>query len=529
MKGKSTIDAIFVLQSLASKYLGKEKGRFYAIFVDFSKAFDSVPHSHLFYSLLTGNLHGKVITVLRNMYSKLKSCVGNNGHLSEFFSCTLGTRQGCMMSPIIFTLYLNELIHMIDMRDCQGIYVNETFPNVNMLLYADDIVIVGDQVNRVQRILNTLTVFCSQWGLKVNMSKTQAMVYRNGGIVKKNEVFYYNNVKIDVVPYYKYLGVTMSTRLSWSPAQTLLARQTSKALHAVNEINFKCGYSFSSAFNIFDKCVTPILTYGSEIWGVASHEVIENIHFKFCKQQIGVGIHTPNLAAIGECGRDRMYVLCYIKAIKYWLKLIALEEDCLLHSCYMLLYRNCLIGKTNWASKIKDILCMYGFGWAWESQSVPDVAVFLNDFCERVRDCELQRWSDEISKVSKLSTYNLFKESRGEELYLTLNLPRRLLTTFARFRTGSHNLQIEVGRRYNLAREDRLCKFCGENENINVVEDEYHVLLECSCFSDIRNWYIGKHVSAVNLYNFVNIMKSKDRSCILDVSHFIHTIVAITY
>ena len=51
-KGKSTIDRIFVFQSLVSKYLSKKRGRFYTVFVDFAKAFDSIPHLHLFYSLI---------------------------------------------------------------------------------------------------------------------------------------------------------------------------------------------------------------------------------------------------------------------------------------------------------------------------------------------------------------------------------------------------------------------------------------------------------------------------------------------
>ena len=54
-KGKSTVHNIFVLQSLVNKYLCKEKGRFYSVFVDFSKAFDSVPHRLLFYRACAEN------------------------------------------------------------------------------------------------------------------------------------------------------------------------------------------------------------------------------------------------------------------------------------------------------------------------------------------------------------------------------------------------------------------------------------------------------------------------------------------
>ena len=65
--------------------------------------------------------------------------------------------------------------------------------------------------------------------------------------------------------------------------------------------------------------------------------------------------------------------------------------------------------------------------------------------------------------MSKLKSYCLYKEIRTEEMYLTLNIPRRLKICLARFRTGSHNFQIEVGRHNNVAPEDRLCEFCKNN------------------------------------------------------------------
>ena len=84
------------------------------------------------------------------------------------------------------------------------------------------------------------------------MSKTKSMIFRNGGIIKQNEVLYFKDRKLENVSYYKYLGVTMSTRLSWSPAQVTLATQAGKALNIINQVNYKCDYSFKSSCNIFD-------------------------------------------------------------------------------------------------------------------------------------------------------------------------------------------------------------------------------------------------------------------------------------
>ena len=526
-KGKGTIDHIFVLQALASKYLMREKGRFYSVFIDFSQAFDSVPHQHLFYSLLRCNMHGRVIKLLRNMYSKLKSSVSVNGELSEDFHCTVGTRQGCILSPFLFILYLNELIDLIKEHNCQGIYLDEFNPNITMLLYADDVVIIGDHIGQVQKSLNVLSEFCAKWGLKVNMCKTKAMVFRNGGVIKRNENLYLNRAKIENVSYYKYLGLTMSTRLSWSPAQSTLAAQARKAMQLINVVNDKCNYSFKSACEIFDKCVVPILTYGSEIWGTNTHYSIENVHYKFCKRQLGVGINAANFAVLGECGRDRMYVKCVVKCVKYWMKLLALPRESLLGSAYSFLYNQCLLGKHNWAYKVKHLLEKYGFGWIWANQKVYDEVAFIKLFSERIRDCELQMWNEGIHSVSKLKTYCKFKDNREEELYLSLPIPRRLRVALARFRISSHNLEVEIGRQSNISLEKRLCKHCAVN-HVEAIEDEYHVVVECNAYDHLRQMYLGKLiVETPNIHNFVSLFKSSRYQDILSVANYIASVFKV--
>ena len=74
----------------------------------------------------------------------------------------------------------------------------------------------------------------------------------------------------------------MSTRLSWSPAQVILAAQPGKALNIINQVNYNCNYSLKSACDIFNKCVLPVVSYGSEIWGTDTHKSIANVHLKFC-------------------------------------------------------------------------------------------------------------------------------------------------------------------------------------------------------------------------------------------------------
>ena len=186
-------------------------------------------------------------------------------------------------------------------------------------------------------------------------------------------------------------------------------------------------------------------------------------------------------------------------------------------------YNQCLAGKTNWASRIKNMLYKFGFGWIWEQQSIPETLNFVKEFKERLQDNEIQSWASDVKDISKLRTYCIFKEGRKEESYLSVDIPRRLKKQIARFRTGSHNLEIEVGRHNKIALDDRVCKHCRDNCNRSVIEDEFHVLLECPKYEDIREFYIRKHCVNVNIRSFVAVMSSEDKECIVDLANFIYS------
>ena len=128
-----------------------------------------------------------------------------------------------------------------------------------------------------------------------------------------------------------------------------------------------------------------------------------------------------------------------------------------------------------------------------------------------------------MHSMPKLKTYRLFKEIREKELYLTLNIPRRLRVSLARFRTGSHNFEVEVGRHKKMNVEVRLCRFCGMMNNLVCIEDEYHVLFHCIAYKDIRNMNIGGEIFNQSLHSFVSIMKNNNPQIIVNLAHFINS------
>ena len=99
-KRYSTIDNMFSLHAIIQKYLCRPRGRFFCIFIDFRRAFDSIPHSKIWDSLERKgiNENGKFLKIFHSMYSQLKSCIKVNNSLTRFVECTIGTRQGCVSS-----------------------------------------------------------------------------------------------------------------------------------------------------------------------------------------------------------------------------------------------------------------------------------------------------------------------------------------------------------------------------------------------------------------------------------------------
>ncbi|XP_077996531.1 uncharacterized protein LOC144449832 [Glandiceps talaboti] len=112
-RGYSTVDNIFILQSIIQKYLTLNKGKFYCVFVDFSKAFDTVERQRLWYILLKGGVKGKMFRILHSMYCGVKSCVRTDKGKTEYFECPIGVRQGCMLSPFLFSFFINELVREV--------------------------------------------------------------------------------------------------------------------------------------------------------------------------------------------------------------------------------------------------------------------------------------------------------------------------------------------------------------------------------------------------------------------------------
>ena len=100
----------------------------------------------------------------------------------------------------------------------------------------------------------------------------------------------------------------------------------------------------------------PILCYGSEIWGYKYYENIEKIQSRFCKRFCCLRPNTPDILALGECGRLPVAITYMVRCLTYWIKLLTMEIHRYPKQCYIMLKRLGEVGKITWASHVKNAL-----------------------------------------------------------------------------------------------------------------------------------------------------------------------------
>ena len=111
-------------------------------------------------------------------------------------------------------------------------------------------------------------------GLIVNLDKSNIVVFRNGGHLALNEKWYFDNEEFEVVNIYRYLGVYFTTRLTFSPTLNDLADRARKGMLAIMKLLWFIGeYSPEIFLKMFDCQIQPILTYGSEVLGLARSQI----------------------------------------------------------------------------------------------------------------------------------------------------------------------------------------------------------------------------------------------------------------
>ena len=174
------------------------------VFLDASKAFDRIKDSMLFTKLLRRGAPGYIVRLLMFWYAHQTMCVRWGGSVSSKFTVSNGVRQGGILSPFLFNVYIDDL--SVSLKKCPtGCIAGGTV--VNHLMYADDIVLLSPSATGLSLLLHV----CGKYGLdhdiRFNSKKSAVIIFRNSSVKDFSfPSFEMNGESIKEVPFVKYLG-----------------------------------------------------------------------------------------------------------------------------------------------------------------------------------------------------------------------------------------------------------------------------------------------------------------------------------
>ena len=483
VEGNRTSDAHLITHNLIRKQCHNNGRWLYSCFIDFSKAFDTIPRDKLLEKLLDFGIDGKFFNMIKNIYTHDKICIKYGESITDAIDVNMGVKQGCILSPLLFNIFLSDLPQLFD-KDIKS--TNPILDHPSSLFWADDIVLFSETEEGMHRMLKTLEKYCEKNELTLNTDKTKCMIFNKGGRLIRTP-FYYNNVKLENVNKFKYLGFLLTPS---GEIMSGLKDLRDRALKGYYKLKTAMGESFRLHLNVtihlFDTLIKPILMYMSDFWGGLKSpderkHPIEKFHMMACKQMLGVQKQTSNTGVLLELGRIPLQNFAIKSAIKNWERIKTGNiNDNLKHS-----HLNAELEDLPWATHTRSIIRLHNLENLHQTQSKSRKHPFLHKIVH-TKQCELFHQNAFLainSPDSKLRTYGLFKTEIGRETYLDQIKNTGIRQSLTKFRLSNSLLNIEKLRHTTpkTPKERRFCPFCPES-----VEDEAHFLITCPVYHTPR-------------------------------------------
>ena len=471
----------------------------FVCFVDFQKAYDTVPRHLLWAKLERAGVGEWCLRAVQALYADVPMCVRTQDGCTETFQSLLGVKQGCPLSPTLFGLFIDDLPATVTRVAGADLPCLGDGRPVPPLLYADDLALMATSAAGLQAQLDRLEAYASGWGLTVNAEKTKVMVTESGRRRRAPAVvdpsFTCGLATLSLVEEFTYLGMVVHARQGFAAAAGARAAKGRKALGRMRRRCAELGLqSVPVQLRMFDTMVTSVLSYGAEVW--APHLIAAGkacaatrVHTDFLRHLLGVRQSTPELAVLLETAQRPLAARWSAQLARFWNAAVQAEEGSLLQRA---LWDSCMlaremgsgaVGRQPWAGQVAAALGGVGVRVSLEQPAVVDVKAVAKAcevaFTSRLVDAQgtkLRQYVDTIGVRSSLPLYlqHIPQRSRRQGL--------------AQLRLGAHLLAEETGRWQRVRREERLCPHCAAAGECHV-QDAAHAILVCPVAAGLRGQY----------------------------------------
>lgn len=266
-KNRSTLQAVSLFTLDILEALSNHKS-ILAVFIDLSKAFDTISHTTLSYKLQKYGIRGKPLQLIQNYLSNRKLYVSVNGVTSPVINLTeYGVPQGSILGPLLFLLYINDMPLILKSK---------------CLLFADDTTIynIGKSKDKIVERINNDLKELSTWFkcnvMKLNVTKSSYIYFtRSKEHILHDNMVHMDDQTISQVTSTKFLGIHIDHKLQWSHHINHLKSKISGGLYALNRL--KNIVSPSILKQIYFTLVHSHLTYGCLLWGGAHSKHLKSL------------------------------------------------------------------------------------------------------------------------------------------------------------------------------------------------------------------------------------------------------------
>ena len=481
--------------------------KLYTVFLDLKAAYDSVRRTRMWDHLENIKAPLYLRQAIIAMYEGGVYVLVDGDKVSDEVAPNKGLKQGCPLSPLLYTLYTNDMDNFLDTSEL-GAHTAKEDTKVSHCDYADDTAITANTAAHLQRQLNRFHDYANYKELTVNTDKTKVMVFFSADSTRLPP-FFYNGTELEVVKEFKYLGVLLKRDGKMTAASEQMARTFIGAIARVRKAGTELGiwnrkHAMLWFFQVF--ALTAGL-YGCQIWATAllsymtSSKTTSHIyHTSFLKSLLGVKRATQTHCILRETGQMPLYFYWFRCVMRFW-NCLQTTNNTLLSRIVQADLRHAT-RKGSWTyevlSALDDVPNAQHFAAATHTQD----RVNMNDFEAVLRDQIINEWKEldnltpqETHASSRIMrTYHTHfgiplgsapgwwdDRKRNKKpilpLYLRQDIPHQLSRSLSCLRLSSHNLQVEVQRHQanRLAYELRICNKCG----LYTVQDEEHIILDC--------------------------------------------------